>query len=145
MTLWRALVTQRHAVELIQQASPVVSKHLCILDSLAGPVLVPSADVLVTCLDDAFRYFVNFTSLDLWLSSQACKLAFIGLNPPLQIRDVVFIQSFPSFKHFSYAHEGISLALQILEHALIPATALILHQTLACPEVLAHGDESIVE
>lgn len=52
MTLWRALVTQRHAVELIQQASPVVSKHLCILDSLAGPVLVPSADVVLSSLED---------------------------------------------------------------------------------------------
>lgn len=62
MTLWRTLVTQRHAVELIQQPSPVVSKHLSILDSLAGPVLVPSTDVVLSSLED--DEFVADTLLD---------------------------------------------------------------------------------
>lgn len=51
VTLWRALVAQRHALELIEQPSPVVSKHLCVLDSLSSPVLVPAADVVLRRLE----------------------------------------------------------------------------------------------
>lgn len=45
------LVTQRHALEVIEEAAPVVGKHLRVLDSLLGPVLVPPGDVVLSVLE----------------------------------------------------------------------------------------------
>ena len=57
-TVWHSqvlscpLITQGHALKLIQQSAPVVGQHLCVLDSLAGPVLVPAADVVYRILEN---------------------------------------------------------------------------------------------
>lgn len=40
-----------HALQLIQQTAPVVGQHLGVLDSLARPVLVPAADVVLRRLE----------------------------------------------------------------------------------------------
>lgn len=45
------LLAKRHPLQLIQQAAPVVRQHLGVLDPLAGPVLVPAANVVLRRLE----------------------------------------------------------------------------------------------
>lgn len=51
MAFWRALVAQRHALELIQESTPVFGQHLCVLYTLSSPVLVPSTDMVLCRLE----------------------------------------------------------------------------------------------
>lgn len=45
------LISQGHALERVQKTAPVIGQHLGILDSLAGPVLVPARDVELGALE----------------------------------------------------------------------------------------------
>ena len=45
------LVTQGHALELVQETAPVVRQHLGVLDSFPCPVLIPAADVVLRRLE----------------------------------------------------------------------------------------------
>lgn len=45
------LVARRHALELLEQATPVLGKELDIFDALGGPVLVPAGHVVLRLLE----------------------------------------------------------------------------------------------
>lgn len=45
------LVTQRHALELVEKPPPVVGQHLRVLDALLGPILVPAGHVVLRGLE----------------------------------------------------------------------------------------------
>ena len=45
------LVAERHAIQLVEQAAPVVGQHFAVLDALLGPVLVPARDVVLRLLE----------------------------------------------------------------------------------------------
>lgn len=101
----------------------------------------------VTNLDYRLGYLFNLTGLDhaLWLCAQAGQLGLVGLYPSLQVRDVVPVELLPAVKQLAHTDERVSLALEVLEDALVPAAALVFQQRLASPEVLAHGDQSVIE
>jgi hypothetical protein len=44
-------VPKRHALQLIQQPSPIISQHLGVLDPFSRPVLVPATDVVLCRLE----------------------------------------------------------------------------------------------
>ena len=44
-------VTKWHALKAIEQAAPVVGKHLRVLDPLLGPILVPARDIVLGVLE----------------------------------------------------------------------------------------------
>jgi hypothetical protein len=43
--------TQGHALEAIHESTPVVSQHLCVLNALLGPVLVPARHIILGVLE----------------------------------------------------------------------------------------------
>lgn len=45
------LVTERHALELVEQLTPVVSEELRVLGSLLRPILVPAGNVVLAGLE----------------------------------------------------------------------------------------------
>ena len=45
------LVSEGHALELVEESSPVVREHLRVLDPLLRPVLVPPADLILRLLE----------------------------------------------------------------------------------------------
>lgn len=45
------LLTQRHAVKLVEQSAPVVGQHLGVLDPLLRPVLVPTRHMVLGVLE----------------------------------------------------------------------------------------------
>ena len=45
------LFAERHPIQLIQQATPVVSEHFGVLDSLLCPVLIPPRNMILGVLE----------------------------------------------------------------------------------------------
>lgn len=45
------LISQRHALQLVKQPAPIVRQHLGVFDTLASPVLIPPANVVLRSLE----------------------------------------------------------------------------------------------
>lgn len=85
-----------------------------------------------------------------WLSTprraqRGPQFILIGLNPPLQLRNIVPRTPIPPIKHIPHTDQLIPLRLEILQGALIPRPRLILQQALTDRHVLRGRADTLVE
>lgn len=100
-----------------------------------------------TNLDNGLHHPLDLPGLhqSVRLGPQSRQLRLVVLDPPLQIRDVVLVQTLSPVKQIPHTDQGVALPLQIFEHTLVPSTALVLHQRLARAEVPTHSHQAVVE
>lgn len=101
----------------------------------------------MTYLDNGLHHLLDLARLDhtLGFAAEVGKFRLVRLDPSLEIRDVVLVETLSSVEEFANADQGISLALQILQNALVPCLALIFHQALTSSQMSAHGVQAVVK
>ena len=100
-----------------------------------------------TYLDDGLNHLLDLPGLDqaVRFRAQARQLGLVVLDAPLEVGDVVLVEAFPAVEHVPDADEGVALPLEVLEDAGVPGLALVLHQALRGAQVLARGDQPVVQ
>lgn len=77
-------------------------------------------------------------------SPQFLQLPFVVLDAPLQLRNVVPRVPIPPVKHVTHADKTVPLALQVLQHSVIPCLCLVLQQRLARCKMLRCSSDTCV-
>ena len=73
------------------------------------------------------------------------QLVLVGLDPALELWDIIPRIAISSVKDISHADEGISLLLEILQDALIPRSRFIFQQILTYVQVPRGGADTFVQ
>lgn len=80
-----------------------------------------------TYRDDGILDLLRFTRLRrIPLRFDVLQFLLIALDPPLQLRDIVFCILVPPIEHLTHADKAIAHRLQVFDETLIPRARLVL-------------------